>query len=184
MRFLGVGHTNDLGAMYHGLAQRGHDVKVFIAEEASRDVYGGMLDLTADWRAELGWLRDVGDQGVVLFESADQGDEQDALRRQGVQVIGGCALGDRLEAEREFGQQAFRAIGLHTARSHRFNAYPAAMEFLARTPGRYVLKFNGANSPRTRNYIGEMDDSADMLALLALYEAHRRAAAARRPTSC
>ena len=172
MRFLGVGQANDLGAMYHGLAQRGHEVRVFIAEEASRDVYGGMLELSADWRAELGWLRDAGEQGVALFESADLGQEQDALRRQGFQVIGGCALGDRLEADREYGQQALRAIGLHTARSHRFSDYPAAMEFLARSPGRYVLKFNGANSPRTRNYIGEMDDSADMLALLAMYRDH------------
>ncbi len=43
------------------------------------------------------------------------------------------------------------------------------MEFLKERGGRYVLKFNGANSPRTRNYIGEMDDSADMLALLTMY---------------
>ena len=146
MRFLGVGQTNDLGAMYHGLAQRGHEVKVFIADQASRDVYGGMLETTADWRAELGWLRGAGEQGVALFESADQGDEQDVLRRQGFQVIGGSALGDRLEADREFGQQALRAIGLHTALSHRFGGYPEAMEFLARSPGRYVLKFNGAST--------------------------------------
>jgi phosphoribosylamine--glycine ligase len=35
-----------------------------------------------------------------------------------------------------------------------------------------VLKFNGADSPRGRNYIGEMDDAADMLALLAMYRDH------------
>ncbi len=172
MRFLGVGESNDLGAMYHGLARRGHEVKVFVADQASRDVYAGMLDFTADWRAELGWLREAGGQGVALFESAQQGDEQDTLRREGFQVIGGSALGDRLEADREFGQQALRAIGLRTAASHGFRDYGAAIDFLRARGGRYVLKFNGADSPRTRNYVGELDDSADMLALLEVYRHH------------
>ena len=172
MRFLGIGESCDLGAMYHGLVQRGHQVKVFVEEESSRDVFGGMLELTGDWSSELGWLREAGDEGVALFESAVKGDVQDALRREGFQVIGGCAIGDRLEADRAFGQQVLRGIGMQTARSHSFTNYRDAMEFLRRLPGRYVLKFNGANSPRTRNYIGEMDDSADMLALLSMYRDH------------
>ncbi len=172
MRFLGVGETNDLGAMYYGLAQRGHEVKVFIEEAASHDVFGGMLQRTSDWQAELGWLREAGDDGVALFESAVKGAEQDALRREGFHVIGGSALGDRLEGDRDYGQQVLRGIGLHTARSEHFTDYDTAMDFLRRLGGRYVLKFNGANSPRTRNYIGEMDDSADMLALLAMYRDH------------
>jgi phosphoribosylamine--glycine ligase len=172
MRFLGVGEANELGAMYHGLARRGHEVKVFVEEASSRDVFGGMLELTSDWRAELDWLRGGAEPGVALFESAVKGAEQDALRREGFQVIGGSALGDRLEGERDYGQQVLRGIGLQTARSEHFTDYRAAIGFLQRSGGRYVLKFNGANSPRTRNYIGEMDDSADMLALLAMYRDH------------
>ena len=172
MRVLGVGETNDLGAMYHGLVQRGHQVKVFVQEQASRDVYAGMLDFTDDWRGEIAWLREAGDDGFVLFESAVRGAEQDALRRDGLQVIGGAALGDRLECDREFGQEVLRGFGLHTAASHRFSGYQAAIDFLRRDGGRFVLKFNGANSPRTRNYVGEMDDSADMLALLGMYRDH------------
>ena len=108
MRFLGVGTYNDLGAMYHGLAARGHEVKVFVGDPACHDVFGGMLERVDDWRAQLGWLREAGDQGLVLFESASMGEEQDALRREGFQVIGGSALGDRLESNREFGQQVLR----------------------------------------------------------------------------
>ena len=54
MRFLGIGESNDLAAMYHGLLLRGHEVKVFVEDEACRDVYAGMLDFVPDWRAELG----------------------------------------------------------------------------------------------------------------------------------
>lgn len=171
MRFLGIGEYNDLASMYQGLAQRGNEVRVFVEDDACRDVYAGMLDFTTSWRRELGWLRAAKDEGVVVFESAVKGELQDQLRREGFQVIGGSALGDRLEADREFGQQVLRDAGLHTARSRRFTDYRAAVDFVAANPGRYVLKLNGADSPRTRSYIGEMDDGADMLALLALYQA-------------
>ena len=176
MRILGIGEYNDLGAMYLGLAAQGHEVRVFVAQEASRDVYGGMLDFTPNWQAELGWLREAGDGGLALFESATRGQMQDALRQDGFQVIGGSALGDRLEAEREFGQDVLRGFGLHTAATHGFTDYAAAIAFLRQHGGRYVLKFNGADSPRTRNYIGEMADAADMLALLAMYQAHHSTA--------
>ena len=172
MRILGIGEYNDLGAMYLGLAAQGHEVRVFVANEASRDVYGGMLDFSADWQADLGWLREAGDGGLALFESATRGQAQDALRRDGFQVIGGSALGDRLEAEREFGQAVLHGSGLRTAATHGFTDYAAAIAFLRQRGGRYVLKFNGADSPRSRNYIGEMDDASDMLALLAMYQAH------------
>ena len=171
MRFVGIGEYNDLAAMYLGLRQRGHQVRVFVEDPACRDVFAGMLDFTEDWQHELGWLRAAGDEGVVLFESAIKGEVQDGLRRDGFQVIGGSALGDRLEADREFGQRALRGAGLHTARSHCFQDYGAASAFVQRAPGRYVLKFNGADNPRSRNYIGEMDDGVDMLALLSLYQA-------------
>ena len=164
--------TTNWVQMYHGLVQRGHEVRVFVADPACQDVFGGMLELVPDWHAELDWLREAGDQGVLLFESADKGDEQDRLRKDGFQVIGGSAMGDKLEADRLFGQEMLRGIDLHTAASHPFTDYNEAIEFLRAHGGRYVLKFNGANTPRTRNYIGEMDDSADMLALLTMYRDH------------
>ena len=195
MRFLGVGESNDLAAMYHGLAQRGHEVRVYVQDASCHDVFGGMLELTHDWRAELGWLRDghqaghadgvggTAGAGIVLFESAGRGEEQDALRREGFQVIGGSALGDRLEADRAFGQQVLRDAGLHIAQSHSFDDYACAIEFLQRNPARYVLKFNGVNHERSRNYIGQMDAGTDLLAVLALYRDQAAQAAQGEPQS-
>lgn len=174
MRFLGIGRTNDLAAMYHGLAQRGHEVRVFVEDPACRDVFAGMLDFTADWQRELGWLREAGQEGVALFETATHGQVQDQLRREGFAVIGGSALGDRLEADRGFGQAALRAGGLHTAPSWRFTDYAAALDFLRRRPGRYVFKMNGADSERTRNFVGELEDGRDMAALLVLRQTRQR----------
>ena len=176
MRILGIGECNDLAAMYHGFASRGHEVRVFVEDPACHDVHGGMLDFTHDWQHELGWVREAGEDGLVVFESAVKGELQDRLRREGFQVIGGSALGDRLEGDREFGQQALREAGLKTAASHRFTDYAAAMQFVREHPGRYVLKFNGAGSARTRNFVGEMDDGCDLLAMLGLHAARQQPA--------
>jgi phosphoribosylamine---glycine ligase len=174
MRILGIGESNDLAAMYHGFASRGHGVRVFVEDPAFHDVHGGMLDLTPDWQRELGWIREAGEDGLVLFESATKGELQDRLRREGFQVVGGSALGDRLEGDRSFGQQVLREAGLETAASRRFTDYGAAIAFVKAHPARYVLKFNGANSPRTRNFVGEMADGFDLLALLGLHAARRQ----------
>ncbi len=170
MRILGVGHFNDLASMYGGFVARGHEVRVFVEEPAYRDVYRGLLQTTADWRLELQWIRDAGDDGLIIFECADKGSEQDELRKSGFRVIGGSQWGDNLEANREFGQQALRGIGLPTAPSYSFSSYADAIDLLRQEHGRYVLKFNGANSLRTRNYIGQLDDSSDIVALLKKYK--------------
>jgi phosphoribosylamine--glycine ligase len=175
MRILGIGEYNDLATMYDGMARRGHEVKVQVADPACRDVYEGMLDFTSDWQRELGWVRGPGDgQGLIVFESAIHGAAQDALRREGFAVVGGSELGDRLEADRDFGQSVLAGIGLKTAPSWHFRDFTAANAFVRSRPGRYVLKFNGADNERSRNFVGEMDDGLDMLALLELYEARRK----------
>ena len=116
----------------------------------------------------------TGSDGVVLFESAVWGEVQDALRADGFNVVGGSALGDRLEADRSFGQQVLQQAGLQVARCAHFTDCAAGADFIERQQRRWVLKFNGANSPRTRNYIGQAADGRDVAALLRAE--HRRAA--------
>ncbi len=174
MRILGIGHGNDLASMYLGLQRRGHAVRVHVADPAAQCIHAGLLARTADWQRELGWVREAGDDGLLLFESADMGGVQDALRAEGFRVIGGCALGDRLEADRAHGQQVLRDAGLRTAATHAFDDWGAAAAFVRRRGGRWVLKFNGAQAERQRNLVGQMDDGSDLLAVLEL-------AAARQP---
>ncbi len=166
MRFLGIGESNDLGDMYLRLIQAGHEVRVFMSDEDSQDVMQGMLTFAADWRSELEWIREAGPDGVILFESASAGETQDELRRDGFNVIGGSALGDALEQNRGYAQQVLRDLGLATAPTREFNSFDDAISFVTRSPGRYVFKLNGPNWPSTRNYVGEMENGEDMIALL------------------
>ena len=167
MRFLGIGETNDLGDMYLRLKSNGHDIRVFVSDEASRDVMLGMLEFTVDWQAELDWIREAGDEGIILFETAHDGVIQDELRADGYNVIGGSGLGDRLEGDRAYGQQALREAGLSTAATYAFDNFDDAIDFLHQSPNRYVFKLSGSNWPSTRGYVGQLDDAADMVALLS-----------------
>jgi phosphoribosylamine---glycine ligase len=166
MRILGIGHSCDLGSMYLRLIAEGHSVRVYSRDFEEHGVMDGMLQRIDDWRSELDWIRAAGDDGLLLFETAEHGLEQDALRREGFRVIGGSALGDRLENDRAFGQAAFAGVGLQTARTHRFDDTRSAIEFVHAHPRRYVLKLNGSESSSWRNYVGRAPDGTDLVALL------------------
>jgi phosphoribosylamine--glycine ligase len=166
MRFLGIGSSCDLGDMYLQLLGTGHEVRVFSADFAEHGVMGGMLTRVEDWRSQLDWVRAAGSDGVILFEGTEFGDEKDQLRGDGFQVIGGCAFGDRLENEREFGQAVLAEVGLQTAPAWTFHNFEAAIDFIVARPARYVFKLNGNETSSWRNYVGQSDDGSDMIALL------------------
>lgn len=170
MRFLGVGDDNSLGDLYRQLQSAGHDVRVHVADAACHRTLDGLLTRVDDWRDHLAWLREAGEDGIILFETAHDGPLQDVLRGDGFNVIGGSAFGDRLENDRAFGQQWMRAAGMQTAASHEFASFAAAADFVLHRRQRYVFKLSGGNFPSSRNYVGVMDDGSDVLGLLRDYE--------------
>jgi phosphoribosylamine---glycine ligase len=150
MRFLGIGDTCDLGALYQRLISEGHDVRVSVAEPLAQGTMAGLVPHTANWENELDWIRSAGDDGIILFENVakSRGELQDRLRRDGFQVIGGSAYGDRLENDRAYAQHVLAGIGLQTCRVSEFEDVALANKFLDQNPGRCVLKFNGPGFAR------------------------------------
>ncbi len=168
MRFLGIGESNDLGAMYIALGRDGHECRVYQSDSQAAGMLKGLVPETEDWRRELNWIREAGRDGVILFETATQGLLQDNLRREGFHVIGGSAYGERLEVDREFGQAELKAVGLRVAATHSFADFSAAIKFVQGNRRRYVCKFSGSGYAPMRTFVGELHDGADMLAFLGL----------------
>lgn len=168
MRFLGIGDTCDLAALYLKLVEDGHEVRVSVTEPMCHDILAGMVEQTPDWQAELGWLREADDGGVILFENVSQarGALQDDLRRESFHVVGGSAYGDRLENDRAYAQDVLAGIGLPVARMQEFDGLDPALRFLDARPGRYVLKWNGSGFGAYDNYVGRLADGRDVRALL------------------
>jgi len=168
MRVLGIGHDLSLGSMYLALGREGHEVRVFADDAECAPTLAGLVQTTPDWRAELDWLRAAGRDGFVLFETASHGELQEQLRRDGFQVIGGSAFGDRLESDRAFGQRVMRQVGMRVVPTHDFDSFAQAIAFVRARPGRYVYKPSGIGFASGRTFLGDMPDGADLLAYLQL----------------
>ena len=173
MRVLGIGDYLDLGDLYLNLLRAGHEVRAYVADPQSHDVMAGLVDRVPDWRDELDWIREVGEEGVILCETAHHGKLQDDLRRSGLRVIGGCGVGDRLECDRDFGQQVMREAGLNLVASRGFSRIDEALTYIRQRPRRYVLKFDDASEVVSSTYVGRASDGADVAALLATHATRR-----------
>ena len=168
LRVLGIGDTCDLNALYARLVEDGCHVRVAISEPLCHGVLAGIIERVDEWRDHLGWVREAGSDGLILFENVAEGRGalQDELRRDGFHVVGGSAYGDRLEKDRAYAQDVLRGIGLDVAGVWEFEAAEPALAFLAERPGRYVLKFSGDGFGAADNYIGRMRDGRDVAAVL------------------
>ena len=164
MRFLGIGKDGSLGDMYLNLSEAGHEVKAYIGTPQWQGILAGLIQRTDDWKQELDWIRE-GD-GIIIFEAADCGELQDALRKDGFSVIGGSAIGDRMESDRDFGQSCMRQAGMTTAATQNFTDFGQAIDFIQSRPRRYVLKLSGLGHASSANVVGEMEDGSDIAALL------------------
>jgi phosphoribosylamine---glycine ligase len=164
MRFLGLGDSCDLGALYMRLIAEGHDVKVHVANPLCCGTLAGLVTRVDDWKREIDWIRAAGDEGVILFENVAErrGALQDQLRCDGFNVIGGSAYGDRLENDRGFAQQVLRDIGLPICPVRTFADRLEAIQFIEQQPGRYVVKFNEAYE----TFVGQLPDGRDVQAFL------------------
>jgi phosphoribosylamine--glycine ligase len=157
VRILGIGSKVELGDLYLSLIREGHEVRVFAGDPSYTGCFEGLLTKVPDWQAELSWVRR---DGLVLFERVGVGAPQDALRADGYQVIGGSAVGDRLEYDRAFGQATLRAAGLQTAEAFSFATAVEAASWLEAHPGRMVLKYHD-NAKAT--FVGDHQAGRDVL---------------------
>jgi phosphoribosylamine--glycine ligase len=115
------------------------------------------------WRQELAWVREAGDDGVIIFEAIGFGGLQDELRRDGYKVIGGSALGDRLETDRSFALQLLGGHGLNIAPVEQFTDVAAAIDDLRARPRRCVFKMSASAGD---TFVGRLPDGTDVTALL------------------
>jgi len=161
VRILAIGSRIELGDLYLALLREGHEVRVHASDPAYAGCFEGLVETVPDWRAALPW---VGRDGIVLHERVGAGAEQDALRQEGYRVIGGSALGDRLEYDRAHGQAVLRDAGLQTAAVRGFASASLAADWLRGHPGQVVLKFH--NNARA-TFVGDHREGRDVLFQLA-----------------
>ena len=148
------------------LQVEGHDLRLYIEDRGLRDCYDGMAKKTLDWRQELPW---VGKNGLIVFDDVGFGDEQDRLRKEGYRVVGGSFFGDKLETDRNYGQQMFDRCGIKGICSHNFSSPKEAISFVKNSKSQWVVKQNGGHIS-SLNYVGMLKNNEDVIGILSNYD--------------
>ncbi|MBI3421075.1 MAG: hypothetical protein HY006_03350 [Candidatus Sungbacteria bacterium] len=163
LKFLFVSWESLSGDIGWRLKQEGHEVRVYIKRDADQDVYDGFLEKVSKWEEQKDWA------DVIVFDDVGFGKVADNLRKSGKLVIGGSEYTDRLEEDREFGQEEMRRFGLTVLPHWDFDDYDEAVEFIAQNPGRYVFKPSGniASDYKGILFIGHEESGNDLIEVLA-----------------
>lgn len=155
--------------LIHDLARHvrdeGNQVKYCILAKSDKDVADGLIDKVSDWESHKNWA------DIIVFDDSDFGDLCEKLRREGKAVLGGTRYSDKLEDDRDFGQEEMRAAGLSILPKWDFESFDAAIDFIKTTPDRYVVKPNGkAQNDKVLSFVGQEEDGRDLVVLLDRYK--------------
>ncbi|MFW6134173.1 MAG: phosphoribosylglycinamide synthetase C domain-containing protein [Elusimicrobiota bacterium] len=147
------------------VSKEGHAVKYYIESEAYKDVGGGFLEKSLDWKNDVDWA------DIIVFDDVlGHGTKASELRKAGKKVIGGTPYTDRLEDDRAFGQEELKKQGISIIPYKDFTSIEEAIEFVKNNPGRYVLKPSGqAQNIKGLLFVGEDYDGRDVIQVLDDY---------------
>ena len=161
-KFLFVSLESLSGDLAWTVKKEGHEVKAYIKNKYDADVYNGFIEKVSSWEAHKDWA------DVIVFDDNEFGEAAEKLRRKGKLVIGGSIYTDRLEMDRDFGQNEMKKRGINILPQWQFKDYDEAIKFIETNPERYVFKPSG-NTPSSGKgllCIGQEEDGKDLLELL------------------
>lgn len=147
------------------VSKEGNEVKFFTQNATEKDVGDGFVDKADSWEDLVAWA------DVIVFDDIGFGRAADKLRAEGRRVIGGSSYTDRLENEREFGQQELERAGVSILPSWNFSNFDEAIAFVQGSPGRYVVKpSKRAQNEKELLFVGQESDGNDVINVLAHYK--------------
>jgi len=145
--------------------KEGYEVRYHIMSKADREVGDGFVEKVERWEDHKDWA------DVIVFDDCEFGNLPDKLRKEGKAVIGGTPYTDRLEMDRDFGQEEMKSVGMITLPRWEFDSFDGAIAFIKENPGRYVIKPSGrAQNEKVLSFVGQEEDGLDVLTMLEHYK--------------
>jgi phosphoribosylamine---glycine ligase len=147
------------------VTQEGNDVKFFVQSATEKDVGDGFVEKVDSWEELADWAE------VIIFDDIGFGKTAEKLRAEGKKIVGGSTYTDKLENEREFGQQELAKAGVSVLPNWNFSDFEEAIKFVQSNPGRYVIKPSGkAQNEKELLFVGQEEDGNDVINVLAHYK--------------
>src|SRR5882724_2239459 len=165
LRFLFISKWGLIQDLAWEVRKEAHEVRYHIMSKADREVGDGFVDKVERWEDHKDWA------DVVIFDDCEFGTLPDRLRKEGKAVIAGTPYTDRLEMDRDFGQEEMNSIGMTTLPRWEFDSFDGAIAFIKENPGRYVIKPSGrAQNEKVLSFVGQEEDGLDVLTMLEHYK--------------
>jgi len=164
-KFLFVSIEGLIGDLAWAVKKEGNEVKYFIQQKDQRDVSDGFVEKCDEWEKFVEWA------DVIVFDDIGFGAVAEKLRKQGKLVVGGSVYTDKLEDNRDFGQEEMKSIGINVLPNWVFDNFDFAIKFVKENPGRYVLKPSGkAQNEKELLFVGQEEDGKDIAQVLEHYK--------------
>ncbi|MGA2198840.1 MAG: phosphoribosylglycinamide synthetase C domain-containing protein [Nitrososphaerales archaeon] len=147
------------------LTKEGHEVNFFVQNASEKDVGDGFVQKVEQWEPQRDWA------DVILFDDIGFAATAEKLRAEGKFVVGGSTYTDKLEEDREFGQEELRRAGVPILPSWNFTSFDEAIAFIRQNPDRYVIKPSGkAQNEKELLFVGQEEDGKDVEQVLEHYK--------------
>lgn len=128
--------SDDLSDLCRQLKEEGHAVRMSCTDSSLKHCYKGMVSRVRYPATDITW---VGKRGLIVFDNTGHGAWQDELRRDGYQVVGGSAGGDRLEDDRAHAGRVMAAAGIPVLPEQPLDDVAEAVASATTHPGPWVV---------------------------------------------
>lgn len=165
LKVLFVSYEGLIGDLAWQVKKEGNEVKYYIRDKSEKDVCDGFVEKCDDWKALKDWA------DLIVFDDIGFGQVAEDLWHEGKAVVGGSLYTDKLEDDREFGQNELSKAGVNVLPHWDFTDFDEAIGFVQKNPARYVLKPSGkAQNEKELSFIGQEEDGNDIVDVLQHYK--------------
>jgi phosphoribosylamine--glycine ligase len=156
------GETLDLAL---AMQNEGHSIKFFIQEKECKEIGDGFIPKIKNWKSQIKWA------DLVIFDYTGYSKEAELLKAEGKLVFGGSHYTDKLELDRNFGNDELKKHKIKTLPSKEFATFEDAITYIKAHPDAYVIKPSGETQElKQLLFVGNDDEGADVIRILRAYE--------------
>ena len=149
----------------YSILLEGNDIKMYIEDKPSKEIGYGFITKVQDWRKHIEWA------DLIIFDYTGYGKICEELRASGKLVFGGSEYGDKLELDRNFGQEELKKHKIKVLPYKEFSGFEDAINYVKANPDAYVIKPCGEiQDLKQLLFVGSDDEGLDVIRVLKAYE--------------
>lgn len=165
LKFLFVSKWGETLDIAYAVLKEGNDVKMFIDAKSCHEIGYGFVTKVKNWEKHTDWA------DIIIFDYTGYGKIATELKAAGKLVIGGTEYTDKLELDRNFGQNELKKLKIKILNYQEFTSFHDAISYVQANPNSYVIKPCGEiQDYKQLLFVGKEDDGSDIIRVLKAYE--------------